>query len=267
MAMRWANSRVWLPLLAVVPVLVVAGAALPIFEAEAEDSQSVEVSSNGPKKGRGRGVTQKRGAGQVFAKVPEGSKRRSLFQMWKAQRQEREKQARAATKATSAESPRVPIAPGAVGRNSVVLNDTNQILFSKHFPGTPCDPDPGQNAAGAPLPFWQAGTAYAVGAVVRSNFPNGGMNSQATVAGTSGGTEPAWPPTVGSTIGDGTVTWQRIAFAPGQFTGCQPMQLVRRDFSGTQTTLVTEGDTLPDGSQIGGWGEFFDMNDAGIAAF
>src|SRR5262245_53641223 len=133
MAKRWANSRVWIPLLAVVPVLIVAGAALPIFETE-EDPQSVEITEHGQKKGRGRGVTQKRGAGQAFAKEPRGAKRRSIFEMWKARRAESVAAAGLTPKKIT--DPRVPIGPGAVGRNSVVLNDANQILFSKHFPGT-----------------------------------------------------------------------------------------------------------------------------------
>ena len=262
--MRRANPRLFIPLLAVIAFLVVAGATLPIFRTEAP--ASVDVTEGGSKKGRGRGVTQKRGAGHVFAKEPLGAKRQSIFEKWKASRAQREAAARNAAVAKRVADPRVPIGPGSVGRNSVVINDANQILFSKHFPGTPCDPDPQHNAAGLNLPFWQPNTAYAVGALVRSNTP-GGMNSQATVAGTSAAAEPAWPPTVGSTFGDGTVTWQRIAFAPGQFTGCQPMQLVIRDFSGAQSVIVTEGQTLPDGSQVAGWGEFYDMNDNGVAAF
>lgn len=53
---------------------------------------------------------------------------------------------------------------------------------------------------------WAATTAYAVGAVVRPTVANGRWYV-ATVAGTSSGTQPTWP-TNGSTVVDGTVTWQ-----------------------------------------------------------
>ncbi len=142
--MRRANPRLFIPLLALVALMVVAGASLPIFQAEAP--APVDVTEGGSKKGRGRGVTQKRGVGHTFAKEPLGKKRQSIFEMWKARRAQREAAARTAAKSVA--DPRVPIGPGAVGRNSVVLNNANQILFSKHFPGTPCDPDPGRQRGG-----------------------------------------------------------------------------------------------------------------------
>jgi hypothetical protein len=54
---------------------------------------------------------------------------------------------------------------------------------------------------------WVARNAYALGAVV---VPTGGGAHayEATVAGTSGNTEPVWPTTPGGTVSDGTVTWQ-----------------------------------------------------------
>jgi hypothetical protein len=54
---------------------------------------------------------------------------------------------------------------------------------------------------------WAASTAYAVGDRVRLS---GGEVLEATVAGTSGTTEPT-APAVGGTVTDGTVTWQRIS--------------------------------------------------------
>lgn len=57
-------------------------------------------------------------------------------------------------------------------------------------------------------PLWQAGTVYALKAVViPTTFA--GYAWRCTTAGTSGGTEPTWPdPTTGTaTIMDGSVTW------------------------------------------------------------
>ena len=195
---------------------------------------------------------------------PPGANRQSIFQIWKEARKAKTAAA-AALAAKAGRSPQIPISPGAVGRNSVVINDGNQILFSRHFPApaVPCDPDPDGNPT---LPTWQPGTAYAAGAVVRSITPRG-QNAQATTGGTSGGTEPAWPANVGGTVNDGTVVWQIIAFPPGSFAGCSPMELSIRSAAGVETTIATEGQTLPDGSQLGGWAEFYDMNNAGIAVF
>jgi len=53
---------------------------------------------------------------------------------------------------------------------------------------------------------WAAGTAYALGAFVVPTTHNNRIY-EATVAGTSGTTEPVWPTIVGNTIADNTVTW------------------------------------------------------------
>jgi len=55
---------------------------------------------------------------------------------------------------------------------------------------------------------WKAGTPYVLGAeAVDSN----GNLERAIVAGTSGTTAPAWPTTVGSTVTDGSITWQLVS--------------------------------------------------------
>lgn len=63
-------------------------------------------------------------------------------------------------------------------------------------------------AAGTPPAAWAASTAYSVGDQVSLT---GGAVLQATVAGTSGTTEPTAPASVGGTVTDGTVTWERIS--------------------------------------------------------
>lgn len=58
-------------------------------------------------------------------------------------------------------------------------------------------------------PLWQASTAYVLDDEVRTTAKNG-FKYKATVAGTTGASEPTWPTTVGNTVVDGTVTWQNI---------------------------------------------------------
>ena len=54
---------------------------------------------------------------------------------------------------------------------------------------------------------WEATTAYSLGDEV---VLTGDEVLECTVAGTSGSTEPTAPATVGGTVTDGTVTWQRV---------------------------------------------------------
>jgi len=60
------------------------------------------------------------------------------------------------------------------------------------------------------LPEWVASTAYSLGDTAEPTVDNTYRYS-VTVAGTSSGTEPTWPTSIGSTVVDGTVTWQCIA--------------------------------------------------------
>lgn len=63
---------------------------------------------------------------------------------------------------------------------------------------------------GATFPTtWAATTAYTLGTIVRPTAQNGYLY-QAVVAGTSAGSQPTWPTTVGLTVVDGTVTWQCV---------------------------------------------------------
>ena len=52
---------------------------------------------------------------------------------------------------------------------------------------------------------WTVSTPYTLYAVV---YPTNGYQYICTVAGTSGTTQPSWPTTIGSTVADGSVTWQ-----------------------------------------------------------
>lgn len=84
-------------------------------------------------------------------------------------------------------------------------------------------------------PLWQAETAYELrtpqdagaGAVVAPSSYNG-LNFVATVAGTSGATEPTWNTTVGGTTVDGSVIWTTIAALTK--TGAVSAVLDRRRF-------------------------------------
>ena len=56
---------------------------------------------------------------------------------------------------------------------------------------------------------WVAGVVHALDAVIAPVSPNGFVY-KATVAGTTGTAEPAWPLTAGLTVVDGTVTWTAV---------------------------------------------------------
>jgi len=62
-------------------------------------------------------------------------------------------------------------------------------------------------------PAWQATTAYATTSphYVTPTTPNG-FRYECTTGGTSDGSEPTWPTTIGGTVVDGTVTWTCRSF-------------------------------------------------------
>ena len=81
-------------------------------------------------------------------------------------------------------------------RQLIMLDGTNGYVWT--------------NPANAPEPIipanWAGTTAYATGRRVKPTVTNN-FFYEATTGGTSGGSEPAWPTTVGNTVVDGTVTW------------------------------------------------------------
>lgn len=64
-------------------------------------------------------------------------------------------------------------------------------------------------AGDASLTAWAGTTAFALNDIRRPTTANG-YGYKVTVAGTSSGTQPTWPTTVGATVNDGTVTWTCI---------------------------------------------------------
>jgi hypothetical protein len=188
-----------------------------------------------------------------YAGVKDPDERRSLIDAWRAWHKI---------------APALPGATTDVGRASMVIDSANTVIFTSNTLGGTCDPN--VEAIG----FWSAGHAFAAGAVVKPSAsfgnPNGfdGFNFQAQNAGTSGGTEPTWPTSgIGATVVDGGITWKAIAFDPGYFVGCTPMQLISQASGGAQTVIAQEGGTLADGSQLAGWSEFIAANASGMAAF
>lgn len=61
-------------------------------------------------------------------------------------------------------------------------------------------------------PAWTASTKKYLGDVVRKTVDNG-YRYKCTVEGTTGGTEPTWPTTIGNTVVDGSVTWTCVEIA------------------------------------------------------
>lgn len=90
---------------------------------------------------------------------------------------------------------------------------------------------------------WAATTAYGLGAEVMRATGTGIYWFRATAAGTSGGSEPTWPGTLGGTASDGTVTW--TAFRARRLTGTVTGSSGRRNIQASGISVVanwfTEG--------------------------
>ena len=74
---------------------------------------------------------------------------------------------------------------------------------------------------------WAASTSYAVGAIVRATtVQDFGLVFQCIVAGTSGGSQPAWPTLIDSTTTDGGVTWKAISSVYEDLSVLEPNAIV-----------------------------------------
>jgi hypothetical protein len=197
-----------------------------------------------------------------FARERDPVLRRGLYEKWKAER------SRAAAPLT-ARKIAAPLVTSTVGRPSMAVNASGTTLFTKQFPPSTCDVNPGSCGPpdGTSCTQWTATTAFASGKVVRAfTFQMYSILFQAQNAGTTGASEPLWPTVAGGSVVDGTITWLAIGYDPAMFTGCTAMQLISRSSVGVETVLASEGDNIA-GGQLSGWGEFVAFNDSGIAAF
>lgn len=76
-------------------------------------------------------------------------------------------------------------------------------------------------------PVWKAGTAYAIGTIIKTIADNGHLYI-CTVAGTShASTEPTFPTTAGATVTDNTVTWTEHKTIPIQTSTFDAMSVQR----------------------------------------
>ncbi|HEY6929626.1 MAG TPA: hypothetical protein VJA66_08115, partial [Thermoanaerobaculia bacterium] len=101
----------------------------------------------------------------------------------------------------------VPPPPAfAVGRPSMVINSAGDVAYTRQLAGNACDADMG------PFAMWRPNQAYNQDDVVRALSPaSSSFVFRATISGSSGSSQPAWPPGpggFGTTIVDGGVTWQ-----------------------------------------------------------
>lgn len=96
---------------------------------------------------------------------------------------------------------------------------------------TACSGEPTSYYEGVEPSAWAVSTAYSLGDAVRPTTRNG-YNYECTTAGTSGGSEPAWPTTPGGTVNDGTAVW----------TARTARQLADTAMAGTDFTHA-DGDT------------------------
>ncbi|HET6327406.1 MAG TPA: hypothetical protein VFG04_22180 [Planctomycetaceae bacterium] len=108
------------------------------------------------------------------------------------------------------------------GVNLIWNSTLNQASVDQNYNAKPDDLTAGEpdnrvlaflNTSPAAAIAWQANTAFVTGALVRPTTTQTGFLYIATAPGTSGGGEPTWPATVGSTVTDGGVTWT-AAVAP-----------------------------------------------------
>lgn len=74
---------------------------------------------------------------------------------------------------------------------------------------------------------WAASTSYAVGAIVRATtVQDFGLVFQCVTAGTSGGSQPAWPTLIDSTTTDGGVTWKAISAVYEDLSVLEPNAII-----------------------------------------
>jgi lambda family phage minor tail protein L len=74
---------------------------------------------------------------------------------------------------------------------------------------------------------WAATTSYAVGAIVRATtVQDFGLVFQCTTAGTSGGSQPAWPTLIDGTTVDGSVTWTAISAVYEDLSVLEPNAII-----------------------------------------
>jgi hypothetical protein len=94
-------------------------------------------------------------------------------------------------------------------------------------------------------PSWVASTVYALSvakdhkakSIVKPTTPNG-FWYEATVGGTSGVTEPAWPVVLGGIVADGTVNWKAIR--AGRMVGTVTAVTDRRTFAASGISLAND---------------------------
>lgn len=86
---------------------------------------------------------------------------------------------------------------------------TNVVFQASQIPSDLTDPRFYIDLASFAYPDWAASTAYTLNVVRRPPVRNG-FAYQCTTAGTSSGTEPTWPTTLGATVNDGTAVWTCI---------------------------------------------------------
>lgn len=86
---------------------------------------------------------------------------------------------------------------------------------------------------------WTASTSFSVGDVRRATtVQSSGLVFRCSVAGTSGSTEPTWPTIKGTTIQEGTVTWEAISSVAEELQKLAPSAVIELfELDGTASSI------------------------------
>lgn len=105
--------------------------------------------------------------------------------------------------------------------NDVVANEITGTGYTANGLAISGRSGPTVTAANSWGNAWAATTAYTAGYIVRPTAGNGNLY-RAQGAGTSAGSEPTWPTTLGDEVADGSVTWTNVGVAALVFDFTDP---------------------------------------------
>lgn len=95
---------------------------------------------------------------------------------------------------------------GSIGHTECTYDGVSYMFFCDGVDAWTIDASSNINQLQTSYAAWTASTAYTLGSYRRPTTVNN-LYYEVTTAGTSAGTQPTWPTTLGTTVTDGTVVW------------------------------------------------------------